>query len=302
MMKSLASAVKGIFESPVAGRQKNELIKLSSTSFRWVASESCRPCVSDIFFLPQGPMRLELEGQKLRLWQGRNSSARKPSIKINDVAYDLGSPVPEGDLDVVVETQTDEQVVDDDPNRRPSETMRQTIEVLGEDIAVWRIRFGQHFDETRSVMSKWLSDVGATLGRTPPDVGPSTHTEEGREVASSSAGDSSALVSTPFRLNHVHLGDFWLEFHPHGRDVARVIFRCGYPGLTVSAQVEVRGPAGAVFQKQVVARGRSCRMPAPEEEATLLANFGTPDAWIAPGEVEVRVQFLALHELPEKLR
>ncbi|CAD7935985.1 unnamed protein product [Amoebophrya sp. A120] len=133
----------------------------------------------------------------------------------------------------------------------------QTVQVDGELSARWRLRSPQGhalFPKDR---------VAPQLAAT------ATSMENANELLLA----SQTLVSTPFRLFHVHLGDFWLEClpnYPH-ENFGLLFFRLGYPGLSVRAELSV----GDNFRKTVVVTGRSTLEEDIKADACLQVNFAS---------------------------
>ncbi|CAD7957918.1 unnamed protein product [Amoebophrya sp. A25] len=362
---------------------------------------------SSLFALPSGTKgRLELswatpsEHGKLRFWRethgGQQHSQPSMKVRVNGQTFnsieeaeisklvrnDEGTMVLDSlDVDLLEEAASRDVEPKTETGRRRATgedlTTEQSVEVIGDLAAVWRVRWpgllGRRdsgsginledlFGETPSAsssMSGCAADQGSKVlsggASTPATASSSARTSSSSSSSSSSSAHSPSpssvkiasnqqyckpgpasgsqafrfnipflsqraassqaeggtrssstslrepLVSTPFRLFHVGLGDFWLEFlpmHPH-RNFGTLFFRLGYPDLAVRATLSV----GSSFRKSVVVTGRSALEEDLEKDACLQVNFDVADAWdTANSGLSFKVELEEILNLPPKLR
>merc|ERR1712194_24678 len=198
------------------------------------------------------------------------------------------------------------------PSKIGEPIMLQTIEVIGDDQAVWRLKFSK---QTRN-----LTKLFELRNPTP-------NLDESDTLKRVSRLDPSILISTPFSLKHVLLGDFWLEFMPRGpknwnaHNSGAAFFKCGYPDLAVRVKLELLGesnfvPLGtrdtvgygatkadpnSIFSNTFVASGGTDLSNDINAGAFLSVNFGMKEAWAADGDIRVRATLLDVVKLPPKL-
>ena len=114
-------------------------------------------------------------------------------------------------------------------SRLTPDGMLQSVEVLGEHAATWRIKLQRNTKE----ISDFFAESSQSTGSAEEPARSGSSSTSSRAAPTSSGGlcsklfgsgassstissppTSTGLVSTPFRLYNVLLGDFWLEIHP----------------------------------------------------------------------------------------
>lgn len=408
-MNRLSDLLKKTFPGPGKGaRYRNEIRKLAPNKYVWRTTESSLPCATENFKLSNSCTgesdvvhRMEVGTDwSIKLYNvtgGDTASKVLPKLTVNGESVNWGDKLPQGrDLEMVIEGSTlpteSESLITDDTTvstsaplvHSESITALQSVEVIGEDTAVWKIKF---HNPTRSLsdlfdaeaVKKALNEEGSinpprsNMGNGGGSVPTGTHFSSGVNVCSSSAfsafsgkmgsilsnlkgekpvaghsrayasGSNSSssgefdaassgststsssssqpqppgptkIISTPFRLHHVLLGDFWLEFVPHTPNpgYGSVFFKCGYPDLGVKVNLQLLGPEGdssssespepSNFSKEFVSLGRASIKEDIDAGAYLSVNFNQADSWAGDGEIRVKAQLRELVKLPGKLR
>ena len=236
---------------------------------------------------------LELSG--MREYRGENFEPGSDIV----AAIALDSPcliecIGEGGIEVdaeVVQKATDEAATANAKKDGDGVVAaQQSVDVYGESEATWTIRF----DAGQNDFSKCF---GGSDANTP-------------------------LISTPFRLHHVLLGDFWLELHPNTPypNFASVLFKCGYPGLVVQANVSVVGASApdadgvttpvVYCEKTITSTGQTPTEEDMKAGAFLSANFGEglaaspsePTCWSGAGEIMIMVKVDRILQMPSNLK
>lgn len=221
----------------------------------------------------------------------------------------------------------------------------QSVEVIGEDTAVWKIKF------PRTDLAAALKEIGSPVSTvassnsvlSSADRSQTQHQTSSEPSSSDTSSNNSStgfmgsilsnfttkatnssrafsttpdtepsfppttLVSAPFRLRHVLLGDFWLELIANPDGTALLFFKCGYPDLGVRVQLEV----SENFTKTFVAKGRASVGEDMKAEAYLRVNKFM-DSGNTGGESQetdsdfseltIKAELLELVKIPKKLR
>ena len=145
--------------------------------------------------------------------------------------------VPDGDVEVELEVEdsgeggshpAESHPAPEGAERAP-DGMLQSVEVLGEHAATWRIKLQRNTKDISDFFAESSQSTGAAeepARSGSPSTSSAAPTSSSGGLCSklfgsgassstiSSPPTSTGLVSTPFRLYNVLLGDFWLEIHP----------------------------------------------------------------------------------------
>jgi len=182
------------------------------------------------------------------------------------------------------------------------------VHVWGENNNTYESRICHNEDHIIVEVAQAKNAEGETAVTKPPVSAAHTLTVLGELAAKWTIGLGSnpfatmneALISPPYRLHHVLLGDMWFELHPntpHPR-YASIFFRIGQPELVMQVRVRV-GP----FDKILTVSGGSDIDEARRTEQFLATNLEAPNVWsdLNNGELEITAELVNIAALPKGL-
>lgn len=223
-------------------------------------------------------------------------------MKVDSPYFQLGGSLAR------IELSVDENGSDKEPVEGETRTHKCHVHVWGENDRAYESRISHNEDHIIVEVAEAQNAGAETRARKPPIAAAHTLTVLGEHAAKWTVGFgpnplatmNEPLVSPPFRLHHVLLGDMWFELHPntpHPR-YASIFFRIGQPELVMQVRVKV-GP----FDTTLNVTGGADIDDARKTESFLAANLEVPTVWsdLENGELNIIVELMNIVRLPKGL-